>query len=148
MKLLFKTFLPLSYTEIKDGFNRSLFERLNPWWTSVKVTRFDGCHKGDEVHLGLSLLGLKQNWVSIIIEDHFSKDEWSFVDQGKILPWPLKRWRHHHRILRQGEALSEIIDAIEFECGNLIMNFLMYPMLWMTFAIRPKRYKKYFEGKK
>ncbi len=102
---------------------------------------------GNEIHLELTTLGLKQLWRSLITEESQTEKEWSFVDEGKLLPWPLTQWRHHHRVVSLGESSSKIIDDINFECIHPGLNALMYPVLWSTFAVRPARYKKFFQGR-
>jgi ligand-binding SRPBCC domain-containing protein len=86
---------------------------------------------------------LKQNWVSVITRSDQTKVMWSFRDEGKILPWPLKSWRHDHIVRKLSETHSEIIDDITFDAGSF--NYIIYPLLKATFGIRPKRYKRYFE---
>jgi ligand-binding SRPBCC domain-containing protein len=91
-------------------------------------------------------LGNQQKWVSVITHEMQDSGEWSFVDEGKIMPWPLATWKHHHRVVSLGDNSSKIIDDITFECAHSWMNVFMYPALWLTFAIRPHRYKKFFQG--
>lgn len=147
MKILFKTPLNLSVEEVKEGFNRELFEYLAPQWASFKLKRFDGCKAGDEVHIELNLMGLKQNWVSLITFDGDNEAGWSFIDEGKVLPWPLTYWKHHHRVDRISETTCEIVDDIEFCAKNSLIEKVLTPTIWSSFAIRPQLYKDYFEGK-
>lgn len=145
MKLYFETELQTPSDKVIAGFNRELFLFLSPPGVKVELARFDGCKKGDEVHLEIHSAGLKQSWVSLITENQQTEQEWSFVDEGKKLPWPLKKWRHHHRVLRTGEKTSKIIDDINFECALGLSPFL-YPFLWASFAVRPGRYRTFFQG--
>jgi ligand-binding SRPBCC domain-containing protein len=145
MRLLFETELNTPQEKIIAGFDRELFIFLSPPGVKVDLVRFDGCKKGDEVHLHIRSGGLQQEWVSLITEDSHTAQEWSFVDEGKKLPWPLKKWRHHHRVLSTGDKTSKIIDDINFECA-LGLSPLMYPILWASFAVRPGRYRKFFQG--
>jgi ligand-binding SRPBCC domain-containing protein len=78
-------------------------------------------------------------------DEHLDTDEWFFVDEGKVLPWPLKQWRHKHSVLKKNETESEIIDDIYYSAG--LFSALIYPAIWATFKIRPKRYRQFFEGK-
>lgn len=147
MKMLFRTPLNLSYEEVKAGFNRELFEFLAPQWAAFNLERFDGCKVNDEVHIELNLLGMKKKWVSLITHEGEDSSGWSFIDEGKVLPWPLAKWKHHHRVDKISDSRSEIVDDIEFEVRNPALGKLIYPVLWSSFAIRPDLYKKYFEGK-
>lgn len=145
MKILFRTRIHQPVKVVKEGFTKELFMKLAPHWSSFELLRFDGCKKNDEVHIRISLMGLKQEWISVITEEHESPTEWFFVDQGKKLPWPLKSWKHIHRVDRIGDKDCEIVDDIEFEASSPILGKLIYPFLWSTFAIRPKLYKDFFE---
>lgn len=147
MKLLFETVIEKDFLTIKAGFNRELFLKLKPPGVGLTLSRFDGCSPGNEVHLLINALGMKQKWISVITEELQTEKEWSFVDEGKSLPWPLATWRHHHRVVSLGETSSKIIDDISFECVYPWMNGLMYPALWSSFATRPANYKKFFQGR-
>ena len=147
MKMLFRTPLQLSVEEVKSKFNRDLFEFLAPQWAAFNLERFDGCKVNDEVHIELSLLGMKKKWVSLITHEGEDSSGWSFIDEGKILPWPLSKWKHHHRVEKISDTSCEIVDDIEYEVKNSALEKLIYPVLWSSFAIRPDLYKKYFEGK-
>ena len=110
---------------------------------NLVVERFDGCKKGDEVHLKMDLFGLlNQKWVSHITDDFRSDYEIHFVDEGAILPPPLKKWKHIHRIQKINELSSYIIDDIEFTCGNPALDLLIYPALYAMFFYRKPIYKK------
>jgi ligand-binding SRPBCC domain-containing protein len=104
------------------------------------------CSPGHEIHLEINTLGLKQKWVSLITEEVQSENEWSFIDEGKVMPWPLASWRHKHIVISSGAKSSKIIDDITFSCVHPWMNLFMFPALWPTFAIRPSRYRKFFRG--
>jgi ligand-binding SRPBCC domain-containing protein len=146
VKLRFETDINQSLQEIKSRFNLDLFIALKPPLIQLSVNRFDGCSPGHEIHLDIKTLGLKQKWISLITEEVQSDNEWSFVDEGKVMPWPLASWRHHHRVISSGAKSSKIIDDITFSCVYPWMNLFMFPALWPTFAIRPSRYRKFFRG--
>lgn len=146
MRLLFEVKISANFLKIKSLFNRDLFLSLKPVGVRMDLVRFDGCSPGNEVHLCLNSMGIKQEWVSVITSEKQNEKEWSFVDEGKLLPWPLASWKHHHRVLYLDDNSSQIIDDITFECVHSWMNALMYPVLWSTFAIRPARYRKFFQG--
>ena len=147
MKLKFETIVNKNFLEIKNGFNRELFLFLKPPGVSVELERFDGCSPGNEVHLLLNTVGLKQNWRSLITAESQTEKEWSFIDEGKLLPWPLSTWKHHHRVVFLDDQSSKIIDDITYGCSPSLMGPLMYPVLWASFAVRPAKYKEFFEGR-
>ena len=145
MRILVKTPLSKSYDEVFQGFSLDLFKALKPPVLSLDVNRFDGCQKGDEVHLAVGLGPLKQKWVSHIVEHGDSDKEHYFVDVGHILPPPLKHWRHTHRIIKTSEESCVVHDDIEFSSGLKVLDFFIYPALYVQFWLRIPAYKKFFK---
>ncbi len=131
-----------------EGFDLKLFKALKPPLMSLDVERFDGCDPGDEVHLKVGLGPFKSTWVSLITENQESLEETYFVDVGKELPFPLKNWRHIHRVKNIGENVSEIQDDIEYSTGSSVIDVLMYPILYLQFAFRKPVYRKFFDSAK
>lgn len=144
MKIFFKTSLKCSFEKVKNGFNKELFLYLTPPLIKAKVLRFDGCKTGDQVHLEINQLGKVQMWESLITHHSDTPEEWSFVDEGKLLPKPLSNWKHHHRVVRIDSEQTTIIDDIEFDCHPKMLGPIIYPFLWASFAIRPSRYRTFF----
>lgn len=145
MNILFRTRIHQPLTVVKQGFTKELFLLLAPNWSDANLERFDGFNKGDEVHITIKILGRKQKWVSIITDENTDASGWYFIDEGKILPWPLTQWKHTHRVDRIGDKDCEIVDDIEFHTSSKYLDKLIYPFIWSTFAIRPGLYKKFFE---
>lgn len=146
MRLIITTSVAQNYQAVKQGFNQDLFKQLNPPFPPVKLNRFEGSQKGDVVELELNFLLFRQTWRSLIVEDGMSKKEWYFIDEGIKLPFFLRYWRHHHRVLRQGNG-AQIIDDIHFRSPFRLMDFLLYPILALQFWYRKPVYKKVFSGK-
>lgn len=141
-RLLFKTQVPASLEEVKKGFNLQLFEALKPPVVNLKVERFDGCQKGDEVHLKVGL-GIMLPWISHITDDQESPDQWYFIDEGHRMPPPLKKWKHIHKVVRNDQG-CQIIDDINYSCGNVIVDKIMRPILYLQFVTREGVYQKIF----
>lgn len=140
--LTFRTPVGSSLDKVKEGFNVELFKALKPPLLTLEVARFDGCKEGDEVHLKVGL-GLKVEWISLITKDIQTANEWSFIDEGKKLPFPLTAWRHHHRVIKSGEE-AIIIDDINFRCGPNFLTKMMKPLLYLQFVGRAPVYRKVF----
>jgi ligand-binding SRPBCC domain-containing protein len=138
MKIIISTPINKNYRDVFAQFNLKLFEALKPPLVNLVVERFDGCKKGDEVHLKVS----GQKWVSHITDNFESEDEIYFVDRGVIIPPPLKHWLHIHRIERTGEHSCKVIDDIEYSSGNALLDKLMYPVLYAMFSMRRPIYKR------
>ncbi|MCC6511003.1 MAG: hypothetical protein IT423_18015 [Pirellulaceae bacterium] len=143
MKLTLKTNVLGTPEEVWKRFDQDLFKQLAPRLPKVKLVRFDGCRTGDMVELELNFVLFRQNWISEITSDTKSEDEISFVDEGRRLPFFLKRWRHHHRLVRI-EGGTQIIDAIEYHSPLRILDWLLYPSMWLQFAYRRPIYRQVF----
>lgn len=146
MKLIFKTPISRPFEKVKEGFTRELFVYLTPPFIPSELERFDGCLKGHQVHIKLGAGPLKQKWISDITFEETNADGWSFIDEGRVLPWPLCFWKHHHRVDKISANECCIVDDIEYKCSPGFLDILIKPFLWSVFAIRPARYKSYFKG--
>ncbi len=144
MNLLFETTISKSVAVVRAGFTEALFVRLAPGLIPFRLERFDGCLKGNEVHILLGPPILRQKWVSLITAEGTTEAGWSFVDEGRILPWPLSYWKHHHRVDKISNDSCRIVDDISYQCSPAFMTPLMKPFLWVVFAVRPGRYKAFF----
>lgn len=140
--LVFKCPVKASVEEVKEGFNLELFKALKPPLVQMEVSRFDGCSKGDEVHLSVGL-GLKVSWISLITEDHQDDNQWYFIDEGKLLPPPLKKWRHIHSVIKDGDG-AIIVDDISFTSNNRVLDFLLRPTMHFQFSGRYDVYQNLF----
>lgn len=138
MKLVIKTPIARNYREVFQRFNLELFLKLKPPFVDLKVERFDGCKKGDEVHLNVS----GKKWVSHITDFYEDEKEIYFIDLGVITPPPIKEWKHIHRIKKTDDNHSEVIDDIEYSTGNAFTDKLIYPALLAMFSFRRPIYKR------
>lgn len=143
MNLKLESRVKMDFLSVKSGFDRHLFEQLNPPFPRVKLLRFDGSRAGDVVSLQLDFLFFKQKWTSLISEDRTDEREFFFVDQGKELPFFLKEWKHTHRVIQRDQH-SLIVDDIQFKTPFIWMDFLLYPLMWMQFAARKPVYQRLF----
>ncbi len=145
MQLLLETPVSQPLPAVWAGFDRSLFDRLSPPFPPVDVVRFDGCRKGDVVHLRLNFLLFRQDWISRITDQQTSTEEIYFIDQGTQLPFFLRYWHHRHRLLRDPAGGGTIIvDAITFQTPFRLTDYLIYPLLWLQFAYRKPIYRRVF----
>lgn len=131
--------------QVWDGFTLRLFNQLNPPFPPVAVVRFDGCRKGDTVHLRLNFLLFKQDWTSLITEQQTTEQEIYFIDQGVKLPFFLAYWQHKHRIIRAGSH-ARIADEVTFRTPTRLTDYLLYPILYGLFAYRKPIYRRYFKA--
>ena len=143
MKILIKTRIEKNYQVLFSKFTIDLFKALKPPLIHLEVLRFDGCKKGDEIHLKMDLFGkFNQSWVSHITDAFRSDYEIHFVDEGAVLPPPLLKWKHIHRIEKINELASFIVDDIEYSTGNKVTDIAIYPALYLMFLYRKPIYKR------
>lgn len=146
MKLYFEAQVKTNVVEIKNGFNQDLFLKLKPPGMVLKLERFDGCEKGNEVHLKMGLPGALQSWISEITDSSQGDDFWQFIDEGKVLPKPFTYWKHIHRVEKINDGQSRISDSIEYHCKSQLTEKVLWLPLWLSFSIRPGVYRKVFNG--
>lgn len=146
MKMLFHTPISLPFEQVRDQFGQELFTYISPGIIPFKHRRFDGCKKGDEFHFEIGIGGAMQEWIGHVTFEESNDSGWSFIDEGKKLPWPLSYWKHHHRVDKVSDFECLIVDDISFECTPAILAPLISPILWSVFAVRPYRYKKFFKA--
>lgn len=147
MNIYFETTVERPFETVRDHFNEELFAFLKPPGVTVDIERFDGCKKGDEVHLLLHTLGKKQKWVSLITDSDGDSESWFFIDEGKVTPWPIASWKHTHTVKKLSDSSCEIIDDINYTCSPEWMAPLAAPAMWLAFAIRPFKYQQFFRKK-
>lgn len=144
MHLKLKTKVEANYLNVKERFNEKLFLKLNPPFPPVELKEFGGCENGDKVHLRLNFIFFKQDWISEITFDNTDEKVFEFIDEGTKLPFFLKSWRHHHIVENYSSDESVIVDDISFKSPFILMDFLLFPVLWLQFAYRKPIYKKFF----
>jgi ligand-binding SRPBCC domain-containing protein len=140
MNITLKSRVPQDLNFVYNRFDGNLFKFLLP--PGAQLIEFGGSKKGDVVHLKLPLAG---EWISEITEDGMSQDMRYFIDEGRTLPFPLKKWRHKHVL--HGEGKSTVIeDNMSFTTGNIIADIIIYPVLLFSFVPRLWQYKSYFKA--
>ncbi|GAA5025869.1 hypothetical protein GCM10011506_10880 [Marivirga lumbricoides] len=145
MHLKLSTKVKQDYLQVKEGFNSELFMKLNPPFPPVDLLEFGGSEEGDKVHLRLNFLFFKQDWISLITFNKTDEQCFEFIDEGTKLPFFLKKWKHHHIVKKSKDRTSIIVDDVHFRSPFLLMDFLLYPILWLQFAYRKPVYKRIFK---
>lgn len=140
MKIYHSTLVRCEFESAILKFDQILFEKLSPPLINLKVNRFDGCKKHDEIHLEMNFLGHVTRWVSVITADAHLENEFYFIDEGKDLPAPLKYWKHTHIVKKISKDQSMIIDEIEYFANNSFLTKIIYPALYTMFYLRKPIY--------
>ncbi len=145
MKICITTIVAQNYKIVFEGFTGELFLALAPPFPPVNLLRFDGCKKGDIVELELNMILFKQRWDALIIESGERDNEVFFTDIGTKLPFFLKTWKHFHRIVQNADQTTSIVDDFEYTTPFLVLDYLMYPVLYAQFAWRKPIYRRLFK---
>jgi ligand-binding SRPBCC domain-containing protein len=146
MKINISTEVDGHFRDVFERFDRTLFEHLKPKGAKMEVVEFTGSKKGDAVKLKF-ISPLKAMWESAITDDGSSENEAYFVDEGVVLPWPLKRWKHRHIVRELSSNRSIIVDDIEYSTGFWLMDLIIWPVMYITFVQRKPQYKAFFKDK-
>lgn len=143
MKIRLETKVKGNYLEVMDRFDLDLFTALKPKGANMEIVKFTGSKKGDVVDIQFHS-PIKAKWISKIIEDGSDDSMAYFVDEGDVLPFPLKKWKHRHIVEKIDDTHCLIVDDIYFSSGYKFFDFFMYPGIFLGFFPRKKIYKAYF----
>ena len=147
MKFTIHTKVKGNYLKVFQQFDQDLFEKLSPPGAQVELIRFDGSKAGDIVHIRLKMLGIiSEDWISEIRESKVEEGKAWFIDQGTTLPFFLSFWHHRHLITADGPDQSVITDAIEFRTPFFLLDWLMFPVMYLQFLWRKPVYKRFFNA--
>jgi ligand-binding SRPBCC domain-containing protein len=147
MQIILSTRVNLDFKKVYQRFDEKLFTELAPPFPPLNVVQFDGCIRGDLVKVRLGWKNLGVDWWAEIIESNENENEIYFIDRGMKLPFPLKTWEHYHGIKSLGNNETLVVDNIQFSSGSNLIDYLIYPLLWITFAYRKPIYRKVFNPK-
>ncbi|MEJ8758323.1 hypothetical protein WG947_15020 [Pontibacter sp. H259] len=143
MQIHLKTEVRQNYKQVFDAFDEQLFRKLAPPYPKLKLLRFDGSEPGDVVEVELQT-GIKSfRWTSLITERTITDTAAWFIDEGQILPPPLKLWHHKH-LVTANQTGSTIHDIITYTTGSKIMDLLIYPLMLAQFSMRKPVYRTIF----
>lgn len=143
MKITISTQVEQSIEYIWSKFDVNLLLKLSPPFPPVKVLHYIGHEIGEKVSFELNFFILRSRWESLITDNQISEEERYFIDEGVVLPFFLKYWKHKHRIVKS-ESGSKIIDEIEFKTPTILTDYIFYPLLYLQFLYRKPIYQKLF----
>jgi len=144
MKILLRTIVDCPFEQVAGNFGRELFEFLLPPRFVATLVNYEGSKPGDKIHLAFKI-PWKSDWVSVIKESENGSTYYYFFDEGKKLPFGLKIWRHHHRVMQRTENQTEITDFMYFSTRFWLLDLLAWPVLFASFFPRKRLYKQYFK---
>jgi ligand-binding SRPBCC domain-containing protein len=132
---------PMQY--VWSRFDETLLAKLSPPFPQVRILAFDGCQTGDQVSLELNLLLYKPIWTSQISSSEQTENYCVFVDEGIVMPFGLRYWRHAHRIEKNDTETCTIVDQISFNSNYWLLDYLLIPFLWGMIVYRIPLYKRF-----
>ena len=145
MNFILKTKVNGYYTEVMKRFDLDLFEALKPKGAKMEVVQFTGSETGDVVELKF-ISPIKASWISDITDHGVDDNQAYFLDEGRVLPWPLKEWQHRHIVEKIDENNSMIVDDITFSSGWWLLDVFIYVPLLLSFYPRKPVYRRFFGG--
>lgn len=141
-RISIKTEVKGSAIAVFDLFDEKLFDFLAPpSWLAKKVL-YEGTSIGNKVAMQFFLPFSSRMEVEITSKLNDGRKYW-FVDEGILLPFGIKSWKHQHIVIDQGDC-SIIHDCIDFSTSNRILDVMYFPIFYMAFKGRTKPYQKYF----
>ncbi|WP_026462470.1 hypothetical protein [Adhaeribacter aquaticus] len=143
MKISIHTTVGQDFQTVFYNFDRELFLYLAPPYPKLKLLRFDGTEPGDLVAVELDFVLFRQYFASFILDRKESEKAAYFIDLGQNLPWPLRYWQHKHLITEHNGG-AVISDLIEYKTFSKIIDWLIYPFMYVQFARRKAIYKSVF----
>ena len=108
----------------------------------VKIIEWSGIENQKTAYFKLWLFGWKTFKVKHQ-EYKLNDNELSFIDKGIVLPLGIKSWEHTHIVEGVGEN-TIIRDLVYFSHTNILMEYLLFPILMFPIIIRKLFYKIYF----
>ncbi len=143
MKITIKTAVELDFKTVWQGFNKKLLKKLSPPFPKVEIKSFS-MDKGEKVEIILDIFIKRYLWVSVITESEALINEFYFIDEGIEIPLGMTYWRHKHRILKKSDS-SFILDEVEFKTKYKLLEWLLYPLIFLQFLYRIPIYKSEFK---
>lgn len=146
MHLLLRFAVGAPPAKVLAGFTRELFVALAPPFPKLNLIRYDGNNTGDTVIIELQAGPKRWRWTSLITDNGALPDGTHyFVDEGQLLPAPLRQWRHRHLIEPAPGGGSVIVEDITFGTGRRWLDFLIWPAMWAQFKLRGPVYRRWFK---
>ena len=108
----------------------------------IKIIKWEGIKNKDIAFFKLWFLGWK-NFIVIHENYNFTKEFLSFTDKGIQLPLGIKYWKHSHIIKKHHNDIL-IIDSLTIKHSNILIGYLLVPILLFPIFIRKFLYKFYF----
>lgn len=144
MRIFLRSSVEYDFDKVTSGFGSELFEFLLPPKFMASLVTYEGSVPGSKVHIRFKI-PYPSDWISVIKSEEKDDNKYVFMDEGEVLPFGLKKWKHIHSVIKIDNQTTEIIDDMNFSTGFKFLDLLYFPILFLAFYPRKKLYKKYFE---
>lgn len=145
MRIEIKTTVQQNIKSVWKQFDKNLLKKLSPPFPSAEIERFDGCSRGDEVHININFLLTHTKWISLITDHSITAKKIWFIDEGIKMPLGLTDWKHRHELTAIDKHTTEIADIIDFSTGNRLIDIALYPALYGQMLYRKPIYQYIFK---
>ncbi len=146
MRFQIKTRVKGGHREVFHGFDHNLLLQLSPPGFKLELLHAQDPQEPDSfIRLRMTIFGLvKQEWENDFSHYELGSRECHFVDEGRIMPFPIRKWRHDHRVLADGATHAIINDDVTFKTVFFLLDWLLFPVLWLQFRYRRPIYRRVF----
>lgn len=86
---------------------------------------------------------IRQEWKNEFSDHEVSDERCHFVDTGMVVPFPIRQWRHDHRVESQGDH-TVIVDDVTFRTRWWLIDAFLIPFIWLQFRYRRPIYRRVF----
>ena len=134
-----------TFEEVVKAFSDINFIKFLTFIQPIKIIDWSGIKNKKIAFFKLWFLGWK-NFKVIHSDYRLNKKQLSFIDQGVELPLGITDWNHKH-IVKNNKTNILIIDSINIKHKNILIGYILFPILIFPIFIRKLLYKLYFKNK-
>ena len=145
MKYYQKVNVETDFEKAVYAFNNIDFVKFLVSFQPIKIIIWEGIKNGDYAFFKLWFLGWK-NFKVKHSNYRLNSEELYFTDTGLELPLNLIFWKHNH-IIKKNKNKTTIEDSIQFKHSNILMEYILFPILVTPILTRKVLYKMYFTSK-
>tara|TARA_B100000287_G_scaffold349679_1_gene338298 strand:+ start:252 stop:722 length:471 start_codon:yes stop_codon:yes gene_type:complete len=134
--------------DVIRSFHTHKFVEYLTFGQPVKIENWRGIDDGKTASFSFWFFGWRK--ISVVHKHYTLKRNFLyFVDEGRILPFGIKNWQHHHTVKNSRDG-SLIIDKVILDHDLGVKKYFIYPIMLFPIIIRKVTYKVWFyllEGK-
>tara|TARA_A100001037_G_C15117087_1_gene621938 strand:- start:1290 stop:1736 length:447 start_codon:yes stop_codon:yes gene_type:complete len=129
-------------SNIIRSFENEKFLKYLIFGQPVKIVDWNGIDNGKKASFLFWFFGWRK--ISVIHRNYVKRKNYLyFTDVGKLLPFGLNNWEHHH-IVKAHHHGSVIIDKIFIDTDNFIKKYFVTPLMLFPIILRKITYKLWF----